>query len=286
MTTSLLLTILTSVSSGNPAGYLQPQSTNANDGFGFELIKRINPIKVLESDCGYAYVEMDLYKSPYTDKSNLYLLNSKVNFTPGIIPQIHGDRQDDGSKFKEAYLKYGGFDFELEQYNEGWRRSGNISIKASWPYSTNVSTTISSSFSKTLSFGISNGQSTGNLNGGFLSVEANSMFTTSVAYQFTKTLSSVTADPMLSHQYSPQSVENLEWTYITQNPEVAGTITYNVNSYVLFEMDNTAMNMSSDAFRCRVNTFYQNTEWNHDDDKPGDLFERQEDNLTTIGFFY
>ncbi len=49
-------------------------------------------------------------------------------------------------------------------------------------------------------------------------------------------------------------------------------------------MDGSATNMSSDAFRCRVNTFYQNI--GRDGEKTGDLFERQEDNLTTIGFFY
>lgn len=288
MLPELLLTCFTSISGGVPSkasdadNISQETSTqllSESDIQGFSLISDPEPFKAIESSDGYLYLDVSLYKSPYTEKSNLYILNTEATFTPGVVALANGSKQSNGESFVQAYLSSGFLHVEIKQaYNEGWRKSGAIAIKECWPQSSNVSTTISSSFGSTLSeeFSIDGGVEIGN--GGFVG-KGGVGYSTSLSFSFQKNLSSLTSDPVLSHQRDPQNANNLQWSYRVLKNAVAGSISYVIDSYVIFEMDTSASSCHPDSCIAYFDTMYTNV------DSEGDNFKTQANYVNSVGFF-
>lgn len=286
---SLLMTCATSLASSGIAEPSVPKEepaaiTSATSSVKIEdyaLIYSYKPVTILESEDGYAYVEQKVYKMPYTERSNLYIYNLSVTFVPGYQARLNDSLQTNDKPFVDGYLKTGYFHAKLGTYNEGWRKSGNIKVLTSWPCSSNVSTTITSKFGFTLSKEYTKGQSIELGNGGLLKVEASSEKSTKLSFTFEKTKSSTVDDPGLSYQADPHDGEKMQWSYLVENPKIAGALSYNIDCHILFEMDNSATNMSSDAFRCYYDISYQNTDKNGRKSFPKQLFENG-----SFGYFY
>ncbi len=286
---SLLMTCATSLASSGIAEPLAPKeepaavsststSLNVED---YALIYSYKPVTILESEDGYAYVEQKVYKLPYTERSNLYIYNPSVTFVPGYQAKLNNSLQVNGKPFAEGYLKNGYFHAKLGAYNEGWRKSGNIKVLTSWPRSSNVSTTITSKFGFTLSKEYTKGQSIELGNGGLIKIEASSEQSTKLSFAFEKSKSSTVDDPALSYQADRENGDKMQWSYLVENHKVAGALSYNIDCHILFEMDNSATNMSSDAFRCYYDICYQNTKKNGHS-----LFAKQLFDNGSLGYFY
>lgn len=287
MFASILLTCLTSMTSGY--GVIENEASGSillnQDAPTFKLIADPAPIKTLESEDGYAFADLAVYKSPFTECSDLYLLQAAVSFTPGCVARANGSKQGNGDDFVNSYLNSGYFHLEVNDIDQGWRRSSKIAIKGSWPDSSNVQTTISSSFGVSLNteFGqsLEGGITLGN--GASLKLTSSSSIGTAVTLSFEKSISSVASDPLLSHQINPQNTSEQQWSYSVLNKKVAGKITYTLDSYLLFEMDRSSWNCSNDAFHCEFDSSYTNAKTTDEESK---LFPQQTNDVNSIGFFY
>lgn len=287
MFASILLTCLTSMTSGY--GVIENEASGSillnQDAPTFKLIADPAPIKTLESEDGYAFADLAVYKSPFTECSDLYLLQAAVSFTPGCVARANGSKQSNGDDFVNSYLNSGYFHLEVNDIDQGWRRSSQIAIKGSWPDSSNVQTTISSSFGVSLNteFGqsLEGGITLGN--GASLKLTSSSSIGTALTLSFEKSISSVASDPLLSHQINPQNTSEQQWSYSVLNKKVAGTITYTLDSYLLFEMDRSSWNCSNDAFHCEFDSSYTNAKTTAEKSK---LFPQQTNDVNSIGFFY
>lgn len=131
MLASILLTCLTSITSGY--GVIENEASGSillnEDAPTFKLIADPAPTKTLESEDGYAFADLAVYKSPFTECSDLYLLQAAVSFTPGCVARANGSKQSNGDDFVNSYLNSGYFHLEVNDIDQGWRRSSNIAIK-------------------------------------------------------------------------------------------------------------------------------------------------------------
>lgn len=61
----------------------------------------------------------------------------------------------------------------------------------------------------------------------------------SLSFNFSKSKSTVTADPILSTQLSSSNGLQAQWSYNVNSISPAGTVTYTIDSYLLFEIKMT-----------------------------------------------
>lgn len=207
------------------------------------------PSKALVLDCkdGYVYYNMDVYKLPYTSKSNLYLIHVITDWTPGYIAYKNTNTKYDESRS----LSKGYVHLTLERYSDEDKSAygSKITPKAMWPLSSNVETTITSSYGLSLmsNNGLEKGLNLGE--GGSISLNKTSSNSTALTFSYNKSQSSTADDPWLSSQTNSENVLEAQWYFEIQNKEIAGRITYTLETYYLFEMDNYSyINANKDAF--------------------------------------
>ena len=214
-----------------------------------ELIYEFSQPYLAKNDVnGYVYLDLSVYKLPYTESSNLYVLNYRASFTPGCVARINGETIN-GRSYNNVSLANGYLHVSAEKMNQGYRYSGNVSYKASWPSSSDIITTFTSSYGETLTNSESLSISIGE--GGSIIPTIEGTISTSYTMNFNVSTSSVCADPLLSMQNSPNNFAQSQWSFETIS-NIAGRVTYHLNSYYLFEMDKTATNCDSDAFHATV----------------------------------
>ena len=288
---SLPLTALTAVggsaATGDSATTLPPlvipapEAALASDVEGFTCLYQAPKVKTLEYDDGYVYATLSVYRAPFTEKSNLYLLNAAVQFTPGHVAILNDNTQSNGEPFADSYLGAGFFHIRLAEVNEGWRHSSKLKIKQCWPQSSDVSTTISSSFGSELSLGFSKGGKISMNNGGSLGFEGDVSSSLGLSFSFSKSKSSLVDDPSLSEQWTNEDSKEVERSFETLYPKVAGSLTYSLDANILFEMDESANGMSDDAFYCQFTTMKQGV-----DADGNDLERKVTKPSNSIAFFY
>jgi hypothetical protein len=207
------------------------------------------PSKALVLDCkdGYVYYNMEVYKTPYTTKSNLYLLHVITEWTPGYIAYKNTNTKYDESRS----LSKGYVHLALERYidEEKSAYGPKISPKVMWPLSSETETTITSSYGFSLALNNSLKKGITFDNGSTLSINANSSNASSLTFTYSKTQSSVSEDPRLSVQTSSENSMEAQWYYEVNSKDIAGRVTYSLETYYLFEMDNYSyVNANKDAF--------------------------------------
>ena len=214
--------------------------------------------KTIDEVDGYVYYKAETYKASYTESSNLYLQKFQTIFTPGHTARQNGSKWKDGSDYWDYYLNTGYVHAEIVRAidEENNKLGGNISLKAFWPQSSNVKTTITSSFGNSLTIG--NNYSSGIVLGQGATLSLGGSKSTALGFNFTKSLSSVTDDPILSAQLDSSNSNLVQWNYLANVAETAGAVSYHLTSYILFEMDKTAKNIGQNAFLIHYNTEYIN----------------------------
>lgn len=215
------------------------------------------PYKILDCDDGYAYYNVEIFKAEYTPVSNLYLLHVETVFTPGCVARINNNVQNNGNSYKDYMLKRGYVHLGLKQYNENGAIGGEISPKLMWPSSSTVTTTFTSSYSTSTTITGTFGAGIELGNGGSIGVTANASNSTSLTFTYNESLSSVVDDPILSNQYSSSDNKEAQWSFEIINKDVAGKISYHLDTYYMFEMRNNATNCNADAFLFDYTVMYQ-----------------------------
>lgn len=213
--------------------------------------------KIIDCVDGYAYSYMEWFMAPYTTKSNLMLIHNKTSFTPGYVAAKNGESGYDGSR----YLYSGYFHYTLERYVDAEKGKVGPSVvpQAMWPLSTTYETTISSSFGVSLGVNVEDGAE---YDVGDDAMKVVAKEGASLAISYSTSLSTVGEEPSLSAQYSPSNPMEAQWSYQFKGAREAGCVTYILDTYYLFEIDNySAVNCGRDSFiitvSARMTTYYQ-----------------------------
>lgn len=249
----------------------QNNANSVSDSSSFTYLGGSNLSKVLECESGYVYDKIDIYKHPYTESSDLYLLKVVSQFTPGIVAFQNNTKMSDGKPFKQDYLAKGFVHISAYQYQRT-EYGGDIAYKAVAPLSSLTTTTFSSSYgtTSTNSFSTNVGVSMDEM--GNLKVSSSASSSTSLSLSYSSSVSSVSADPILSTQYAYNSntkKREAQWSFMVGNPDIAGAKTYWLTSYLLFEMSNTVSYWNRDVFDCYIHFGYTSQNYYMDSDEYG-----------------
>lgn len=194
--------------------------------------------KVLDdSTTGYAYYNVQIYKTSFTDKSNLFLAHVTGEFTPGVQAYWNGH-----TNYNQAYALWNGYIHCRAEKQPDATLSGttpSVYYKTSWPDSSAFSTVYSSSVSSNYSF---NSTITGGVEWeSGPSIEGQTGSGISITYG--TSLATSYDDPYVSKQYSTDNNSEIEWWYnATSSP--ANIATFKLETFYLFEM-----NTVTDSFR-------------------------------------
>lgn len=210
------------------------------------------PQKIIDCDDGYVYYYTEIYKTEFTSNSDLFLVKVTTSFTGGHTARQNGTLQSNGKQYKDYYLKRGYIHATLVVPSDGSNHGANIYPKQYWPRSNDVQMNISSSvggestmpseFSGMVNLG--NGASIGAKRGN------------SLTYKFSLSTSYVTADPIMSAQYGSTSDE-VQWSFqVSSIKSPAASMTYTLDSYILFEMDKNYSGYNRNAFTLNLNFLY------------------------------
>jgi len=228
-------------------GYSLTSASSRSIGNGFDTLGGFSNAKIIDCKDGYVYYNLDISKTEYTDKSNLYLVHTLTQFTPGYVTKLNNIPNYDQSRS----LGRGYVHLALEQYRDLDKNAVGsvISPKEYWPRSSTYTTSISSTFGATVSYNSSIQQGVEIGNGGSIGASVSKNSGTALSFSFSKTMSSVTDDPRLSTQNSPTNPNEAQWSFEIINKDVAGKTTYYLDTYYLFEMDNYSYeNANCDSF--------------------------------------
>lgn len=234
--------------------------------------------KIIDNRDGYVYYYNSIYKAPYTNVSNLFLLEEEMWFTPGNVPASAGYTQ----YVSGTRLGKGSVELEILQYTDASRNivGGKPYVKAFWPQSGRMSTTISTSCGGVVSEqsawgkGASAGYSAGN--GASIRASSSSSGSSTLSVNWDKSLSTLVDDPIVSSQFSPSSDSSVLFTYEVLNPEISGLVTFHFDCFVLFELDSRVTNCKNSTFqfnfRVRTQDYWYKNTWFDKGWKFGDLY--------------
>lgn len=178
-----------------------------------------------------------MYKTPFTYKSNLFIVNVAAEYTPGYQALLNGHNN---------YLPYQLYNGYLHCRSE---RSGIVNTYdpkfiTALPDTSSFTTTFTSSSSSAYTFNSELKCGIDLEDGISLSGAAGKGLTVS----YNREISTTYSDPYISKQYSPSNSREIEWNFTCSNLDVAGSVTYKLNTYYIFEMDKTTEDIKSNAF--------------------------------------
>lgn len=235
---------------------IQRSSDNVIEGFDF--LGGTNFTKTIDEKWGYVYYNLNIYRTKFTDNSNLYLVHTVTDFTPGYQAVAN-----DESGYTDHYLDNGYIHMKAYKYDsDNGRNGGDVKLKTFWPRETDFSTTFSSSFGSSLTV---NDEINGGANlsdGVSLGVKGGS----SLSLSFNKSVAITYEEPILSSQLSSSNSSEVQWYFeLTDTKSVhkaAGSVTYSLETYYLFEMDNYSYNnCSKDAFCLDYTVYMENVDY-------------------------
>ena len=201
-----------------------------------------SPAKDLDCDDGYIFYNFEVFRANYTTVSDLYLVHTNSSFIPGSVARRNGN-----DNYKDYKLKHGYVHLILQRATtDSGGIGGSIVPKAMWPKSTDFQTTISSSYSSNYVFSNSSGLESGCDLGSGATLKSDRSNSLSISFDKSKT--TISSDPVLSAQFSPNSSMEAQWSFQVQNAEPVGDTTFTFDQYFLFEMKNDASGVSSSAF--------------------------------------
>lgn len=240
------------IGNGCPIEIVRTESINtlSLDDSQFRRLGGTDYKKVLDCDDGYAYYVTNFYTAPFTTKSDLYLAHVITNITPGHAARANGDKN-----YKDYYLSNAYIHLTTAQYLEDDKVGGEIVPKDFWPRSSTLTTTVTSSFGGSIVMNTTGSQGIDLGNGASITVSNSS--SNGVTITFDKSQSTVTPDPVLSFQLASNNPYEAQWSISVINEEVAGSISYSMDLYYLFEMSNEVSNTNRNSFLLEYEIMYQ-----------------------------
>lgn len=196
-------------------------------------------LKLIDFPDAYVYVNYNLKKFKYTENSDLYLLNVIAEFTQGVVAKTNGEHTSAGENYKNYYLNTGYLHVSVSQFEDDGNKGGSITPKAYWPSSSSVTTTFTSTYGTSLTNSSSLESGIELSSDATLSLNIGNKNETSLTLYYEETTSSTADDPRLSSQTSSDDPKERQWSYFVQGYKTAGALTYQINSYYLFEMSKT-----------------------------------------------
>lgn len=206
--------------------------------------------KILDNVSGYAYYDVHVYKTPFTYNTNLFIVNVTAEFTPGYQALLNGHNNYQNYKLVNGYLHC-----RAEYSNLVNTHKPNF--KTALPDNTSFTTTFTTSssfsynFNKELKAGIS-------LNDG---ISLTGGVGSGLTVTYNNSISTTYSDPMVSKQYSPDNPNEIEWNYTCSNVNVAGSTTYKLNTYYIFEMEKCILDLKSNAFIFYIDIGMENNKY-------------------------
>lgn len=241
----LLATSLTCSNSG-----IQTSSYNKDEIKNQDQTSEINglthiggfsqPNKILDNISGYAYYDVQVYRTPFTYKSNLFIVNVTAEFTPGYQALLNGHNNYNDYKLFNGYL-------HCKAERSNIVNTNDVNYKTSLPDTSSFTTTFTTSSSSSYNFN-------SELKGGISLSDGISLtggVGSGLTVSYNKSIATTYSDPYISKQYSPDDAKEIEWNYTCSNSDIAGATTYKLDTYYIFEMDKAILDIKSNAF-----TFY------------------------------
>lgn len=189
---------------------------------------------------GYIYYDMDLYYTPFTSVSNLYLIHVKGEFTSGYVANKTGQ-----SGFNSMYDLDGGMiSIKVKQVVTNMHRSSSLTTLIGAPNSSNINTTVISQYGSSLTLGsqFQAGVSLSNI-----SLQKISSIGLNISQS--TSISSVSQDPIISHQTDSEDINKDSWLFTYAS---YGRITYQLDTYYLFEAKGDGANFQDYSFSFEV----------------------------------
>lgn len=254
---ALFATIALATSVLNSNAVVNQQTINLGDGLdantelrssenitNFSLLAKTSNNKVIDCLDGYAYSQTWYYTAPYTNNSDLLLIHTRTEFVPGCVAYGNGDTEYD----KSRKLSWGYVHINLEQYTDTNKNAygGLIEPIARWPMSSSVTTTVTSSFGTEFNVGFN--QNTEISIGTDMSIKSSKGNKVGLTISYDKSVSSTSEDPTLSSQTGAESNLDYQWNWDIVNPDMTGSLTYTLDTYALFELDNSYKNCGRYAY--------------------------------------
>ena len=218
----------------------EPEPLRSIDGFSL-VAHSSAPQKVIDCVDGYVYYYSEIYLADYTNDSYLVVDRVLTEVTPGCVAAANNPSAGYDSS---RHVSSGYVHFDVEKFVYGNNEiGGDVHYLCSWPASSNFSTTYTSSWGSTLSG--SSQWLTGVSLGNGMNLTAQNSYSTGLSFSFNYSLSTVSSDPVLSKQQAPSSSTETQWSYVTQNKQSAGAVTYSLESFYVFEIRKNAVNAAA-----------------------------------------
>lgn len=218
---------------------ISKKSTHINhpniDGFTYNFGYETKQL-VASNSYGYIYYDMDLYYTPFTQTSRLYLMHLKGEYTSGYVATLSGQ-----SGFNDKYDNDAGLlSINIRRVIDNYHVSSNLTPVASWPQSSSQTATVTSSFGASLTLGseFERGVSIDDAT----ITKTNS---TSIQFSYNNSVSVTGEDPQISCQTDASNVNKTIWTYKYAS---YGRTTYVLDTYYLFEVKNNGVNFQEYSF--------------------------------------
>ncbi len=193
--------------------------------------------KILDNFSGYAYYDVNVYKTPFTYNTNLFIVNVTAEFTPGYQALLNGHNNYQDYKLVNGYLHC-----RAEYSNLVNTHKPNF--KTALPDNTSFTTTFTTSSSSSYNFN-SELKAGIDLNG---EISLTGVLGSGLTISYNRSIATSYSDPIVSKQYSPDNVNEIEWSYTCSNSDIVGTTTYKLDTYYIFEMEKCILDIKSNAF--------------------------------------
>lgn len=224
----------------------------------FDMVYSSKRINVIECDDGYVDMQYNIYDIEFTSQSRLNLLEFNLNFVPGHVARENNEKQTNGKEFKDYSLKSGYFHIYTKHREKELDQS--LTVHSAFPFFIeafpNSSTKSYAMLETKTNCEITLSQTKGGeigIDGFSLKYESEQGF--NIGYE--KSVTSISQDPMISFQFSPNIKEQAEWNYEILGPDVAGKKTFNFTCYYLLELDNNVHQSLQNTFDIYYEANYQ-----------------------------
>lgn len=239
---------------------------------GFEYSYGNTQPNLVKASVGYFYYDNDVYFSPFTENSRLYIIHIGCNFTPGKLATTN---KEEG--FDVHYGLWNGFiHIKAYPYQNGSKKSSSYHYLSSWPESrsNSMTATIISSFGTKIDFS-SSIKAGADLTGG---AEISQVNQRGFSLDFSKSISITNSEPMISHQLSDQDYRQSQWNY--QFTKGLYNSSYAMDCYYMFELKNDGQGYRSYSFKYDVERERNNVAWE------GFLWQQTHDVSKTVNDSY
>lgn len=234
-----IVTLLSLTSSGGVLGneytFFWPNNPSEyTPGENLSYLGSTDYLKLIDHDNGVVQCKFYVEHAEFTDLSLLFLLRADFFFTPGAFYNQNGYTQFDPA----GQIYNGSVDISLRgSYFGPGKDPIETHYLTSAPRSSSFTTTVTSAYNTTINQGIDSELS---IEGGYVGVSTGT--SRSLAFNFSKTVSTTSENPVISFSPSPDG-SSLMWSFNVTDEDLY-TIPYQLSTVILFEMSKSEVGVS------------------------------------------